>query len=172
MRKLLFIVLLLFVELSFSQHVNISKKQLLNLFKETIVQTKKGIIQVDSNPWFTENTDNLYFKNDTIVLKNARSFKREYCKIVNWNFYKKNAFIIGYADYCNEPPTQKVTKPEDWAILKFNDSKKDLVIELYNQNKIIDKFRVLYIKKSESKYDENEYEYVLILLRLKSWASH
>lgn len=168
MRKLLFIVLLLFVELCFSQNASISKNQVLSLFKRTIVQTKKGIIQVNSNPWFADNTDNLYFKNDTIILKNARSFKREYCKIVIWNFYKKNAFVIGYADYCNEPPTREVTKQENWIKKRIEESQRDLVIELYNQNILIDKFKVLSIEENESNCDENEYEYVLKILRLKS----
>ena len=166
MKNNLLFVLLLLIQFSYCQETKISKTPLLAAFKETIVQTKKGKIETDSNPWFTENTNEIYFRNDTIVLKNARSFKRDYCKIINWNFYKKNAFVIGDADYCNEPPTRKVTKPKDWINLKINSIKNNLIMELFNENKLIEKFKVISLEKKDSEYEKNEFDYVLKLVRL------
>lgn len=157
---------MLIVHFSYSQETKISKNELLKAFKETIVQTKKGKIETDSNPWFTENTNEIYYKNDTIVLKNAKSFKRDYCKIINWNFYKKNAFVIGDADYCNEPPTRKVTKPKDWVNLKVHYVENNLIMELFNENKMIDKFKVILLEKKESEYEKNDFDYILKIIRL------
>ncbi|MDP2161458.1 MAG: hypothetical protein Q8K02_13315 [Flavobacterium sp.] len=166
MKNNLLFALMLIVHFSYSQETKISKNELLKAFKETIVQTKKGKIETDSNPWFTENTNEIYYKNDTIVLKNAKSFKRDYCKIINWNFYKKNAFVIGDADYCNEPPTRKVTKPKDWVNLKVHYVENNLIMELFNENKMIDKFKVILLEKKESEYEKNDFDYILKIIRL------
>lgn len=166
MKNNLLFILILFFQFSYSQETKISKTNLLKSFKETIVQTEKGKIQTDSNPWFTENTNEIYFNNDTIVLKNARSFKRDYCKIINWNFYKKEAFIIGDANYCNEPPIQRATKQTDWINLNVYNVKNDLIIELFNGNKIIDKFKVISLEKKKSEYKKKEFDYILKIVRL------
>ena len=162
----LLFILIFITQFSYSQETKVTKEELLNTFKETIVQNKKGIIETDSNPWFTDNTNDIYFKNDTIVLKNAKSFKRDYCKIINWNFYKNNAFIIGEADYCNEPPTRKVTKPKDYIDLNIYNSGNDLVIELLNKNKLIEKFKVISLQKKESEYEKSKFDFIIKLMRI------
>lgn len=162
----LLFILIFITQFSYSQETKVTKEELLNTFKETIVQNKKGIIETDSNPWFTDNTNDIYFKNDTIVLKNAKSFKRDYCKIINWNFYKNNAFIIGEADYCNEPPTRKVTKPKDYIDLNIYNLGNDLTIELLNQNKLIEKFKVISLQKKESEYEKSKFDFIIKLMRI------
>ena len=147
MKKITLLVLILIIQFSYSQKTKISKAELLKAFKETIVQKEKGIIHTNSNPWFTDNTNENYFKKDTITLKNAKSYKRDYCKIINWNFYKKAAFSIENADYCNEPPSQKVTTENDWINLNVEKVENYLIIELFNQNKLIDKFKILSLEK-------------------------
>lgn len=166
MKKITLLVLILIIQFSYSQETKISKAELLKAFKETIVQKEKGIIHTNSNPWFTDNTNENYFKKDTITLKNAKSYKRDYCKIMNWNFYKKDAFSIGNADYCNEPPSQKVTTENDWINLNVEKVENYLIIELFNQNKLIDKFKILSLEKKESEYEKGKMDYILKLKRL------
>jgi hypothetical protein len=158
---------LIALQFSYSQNIKTSKAELLKIFKKTIVRDSNGIIHVDSNPWFTDNSNDNYKKSDTIFLKNAKSFKRNYCKIINWNFYKKDAFIIGDADYCSEPPTQTATKPKDWIELKIFNSEKDLILELYNQSKLIDKFKVISLKQEQSEYSKDQINSTLKLSRIK-----
>ncbi|MHC0440497.1 hypothetical protein [Flavobacterium sp. 3-210] len=165
MKYFLVFFLLLMYYSGHSQKKNVSKNELLQAFKQTIVQTRKTI-DTDSNPWFTDNTNGNYYKNDTISFKNAKSFKRNYCKIINWTFYKKDAFVIGDADYCNEPLTRKVTKPENWINLRCYNSGDDLIIELYTANKLLEKFKVISLQKNQSEYNKNEEDYFLKLVRL------
>ena len=166
MKKITLLVLILIIQFSYSQETKISKAELLKAFNETIVQKEKGIIHTNSNPWFTDNTNENYFKKDTITLKNAKSYKRGYCKIINWNFYKKDAFSIGNADYCNEPPSQKITTENDWIKLNVEKEENYLIIELFNQNKLIDKFKILSLEKKESEYEKGKMDYILKLKRL------
>nr|WP_294780720.1 hypothetical protein [uncultured Flavobacterium sp.] len=150
----------------YCQKTTVFRDELLKTFKKTIDQNRKTI-NTNSNPWFTDNTNGNYYKNDTIILKNGKSYNRDYCKIINWTFYKKDAFIIGYADYCGEPPTQKVIKPENWINLKLYNSADDLVLELYNMNKLLEKFKVISLQRNQSEYNKNEVDYFLKLVRLK-----
>ncbi|WEK68908.1 MAG: hypothetical protein P0Y62_13760 [Candidatus Chryseobacterium colombiense] len=151
----------------FSQKIKIlSKKQILKVFKSTVVQNTKGNISTDSNPWFTDNSEDKYFKDKIIEFKNARSFQRDYCKIINWNFYKKDAFVIGDADYCNEPPMQKVTKPENFISLKLIQNNSGVVLLLFNEDKLIDQFLIISLEKIKSVYDENESDLIMKLKRL------
>lgn len=166
MKVFLILFLTFIVQFSYSQETKVSKTELINSFKETIAQTKKGIIQTDSNPWFADNTNDNYFKKDTIVLINARSFKREYCKIINWNFYKETAFTIGHADYCNEPPTQKVNTLKDWIELKVYDFNGNLSIELFNQDKLVEKFKIISFEIKQSLYEKTEFDYILKIVRM------
>ena len=166
MKKKILFILIFLIQYSYSQNIKISKTELFKIFNETIIQKEEGKIETNSNPWFADNTNENYFKNDTVTLKNANSFKRNYCKIINWNFYKKDAFTIGNADYCNEPPSQKVTTENDWIKLNIVEAEKYLTVELYNQNKIIDKFKVLSLEKKESEYGKGKMVYILKLKRL------
>ena len=166
MKTFLIFLLASIVQFSYSQETKVSRNELINSFKKTIIQIKKGIIQTDSNPWFADNTNDNYFKKDTIVLINARSFKREFCKVINWNFYKETAFTIGYADYCSEPPTQKVNMLKDWIELKVYDFKGNLLIELFNQDKLVEKFKIISFEKKQSLYDKAEFEYILRIVRM------
>lgn len=150
----------------FCQHTDITKESLLNAFANTITKSQDGKIDLDRNPWFTDNTNLRYFKNDTITFFNARSFKKDYCKIINWRFYEKNKFVIGDENSCDEPPTQKVATAESWIELNLIENKDKIIIEIVNQNKVIEKFKVLELSKVESIYNKGEFDLSLKLVRL------
>src|SRR5690554_4342089 len=87
----------------YSQNESVTKSTLLKAFKKSIEQ-KKGSIRTLSNPWHTDNTDSTYYKQGTISLRNGKSYKGNYCYVINWTFYEKDKFVLADADYCNEPP--------------------------------------------------------------------
>lgn len=149
-----------------SQQLKISKRSVLSVFERTIVQEKRGVIQTDSNSWYTDNTSNKYFENDTIIFRNAKTFKRNFCKTVNWNFYENNKFVAGYSNYCDEPPTKAVTQDKDWIELKIVYRNDAVLLNLYNRNKIVEKFKIVALEKIKSVYDENEDDLVLVLVRI------
>ena len=165
--KLILIFLLNFSFFSYAQNIKLNKENILKIFKSTIKQSKKNVIDTSSNPWFTDNTENKYYTSEFIELKHARSFKRDYCKIINWNFYKKDAFILGDANYCSEPPSQKVTKPENYIEIKINKEKENVILQLYNQKKLTEQFKIIELQKIESKYEKGEFELTLKLQRIK-----
>lgn len=147
MRKILTYTLIFTSLICYSQ--NIQKNVLLDVFEKSIVQNIKGKISTKSNPWFTNNTDSLYFKNDTIVFTNANSYRRDYCKVINWSFNEKDKFVLSDANYCNEPPLTRVNTSKDWFEVKFEEENN--ILKLYNDNNLITQFKVLEIITNESK---------------------
>lgn len=164
--KTLLISFLTFSSFLFSQKITLSKNQIQKIFKSTIKQNARSAISVGSNAWFTDNTNNKYFDEKIIEFKNGRSFKRDYCKIINWTFYKKDSFVIGDANYCSEPPVQKVTKPENYINLKFEKKKAELFLYLFNNNKLIDKFLIISLEKVKSQYNKSEFDLIIKLERV------
>jgi hypothetical protein len=157
MKAILTYTLIFACFICYSQNINIEKNVLFDVFEKTIVQNSKNIISTASNPWFTNNTDSIYFKSDTVVFINANSYRREYCKVINWNFYDRNKFVLSDADYCNEPPLVKVNTTKDWFEVKFEEEGN--ILKLYNDKNLISEFEVLEISLDES-------QSILKLLRL------
>ncbi len=145
----------------FSQNSPVTKKQLFKAFKQSIEQKDSKSIYTDSNPWLANNIDSLYYKADTIVFINAKSFKRDYCRVINWSFYKKDRFILSDANSCKEPPTARVNQPTDWFSIKIIESDTGLFFDIYNFNAFIDRFQVISLLVSDQ-------ESVLKIKRIKS----
>ena len=161
MNKLIFSFFILFHFCLYSQNGPISKRQLLKAFKKSIEQKDRKWINTDSNPWVTNNADSLFYKSDTIVFTNAKNLKREYCRVINWSFYKKNEFVLSDSNSCREPSRARVNQPGDWFRIEIFESDRGLFFDIYNFETLIDRFKVIsfYFKNQES---------VLKLTRLKS----
>jgi hypothetical protein len=159
-------LLLVFSNFLFSQKITLSNNQILKIFKSTIEQDDRSKISVGSNAWFTENTNGKYLNDKIIELRNARSFKQDYCKIIYWTFYRKDSFIISDADHCNEPPLQKVTKSENYINLDIREENFETFLLLFNKEKLVDKFLIISLEKIKSVYDENESDLIMKLKRL------
>jgi hypothetical protein len=128
---------------SIAQKNYTSKSLLSKTFKNSVDQIDNKRVSTYSNPWISNNMDSIYYKKDTIIFKNEKSYNRDFCKTINWSFYKKNAFVLSDADFCNEPPTMKVVKDENWFTVKIIEDQNVLYLKLYNRNKLIEKFKVL-----------------------------
>ncbi len=166
--KKIFIFIILTSNFAFSQvseKVKISEKNILKIFKSTIQQDKGNKIKITSNPWFTDQ--NTYLKTDTIIFTNSNNFNRDYCRVINWTFYKKNKFIRSFGNYCDEPPTEKVTNKNDHFDLKIIENQQKTILELSNQGKVIEKFEIISLEKTQSLSYKNEIKYKLTLKREK-----
>jgi len=170
--KIVKLIFILVVTLNFnnafsqvSENIKIDKKSILKIFKSTVEQENKNKIKITSNPWFSD--ENKYLKSDTIKFTNANSYNRNYCRVINWTFYTKNKFIRSFGNYCEEPPTEKVTNKNDYFDLKVNEFKEKTFIQLYNQNKLIENFEILSLEKTQSLSYKNEIKYILTLKRIK-----
>ena len=71
----------------------ITKKELLLVFKETLTKSRNFVPET-TNKWIFDNSKNDYFKKDTIILNSARIYNIEYCKVINWSFYAENKYFV------------------------------------------------------------------------------
>ena len=148
-----------------AQTIEITKKNLFKVFKKTIDLQNKRKITTVSNPWILDNSNDDFVKLDTIVFTNGT--RNKYCKDVNWIFYRKNKFIRTYGNHCKEPPTYTVTKITDYFELKVIEINMKKYLELYNQEKLTEKFEIISLEKTLSLSYKNLTEYTLKLKREK-----
>ena len=166
MKIKLITIILIFTSLSsFGQSV--SKSELKKMLKETLAKSRNNVSEA-TNSWFYDNTKNDYEKRDTLTFNTARSFKRDYCKIINWTFYEWNKFRLEFADYCNEPPTKLASKNEDYCEFIIIKSDKNIFVSLKNINGIQEKFKIFELKKNEPISSGNDqFDYTIKLIRIK-----
>ncbi|RXK62762.1 hypothetical protein ESA94_07125 [Lacibacter luteus] len=148
--RLFILVAFLFAgHISEGQTIVPTKKQLLKLFKSSIRQDLKSKITTNSNPWVICNDDSSYYKADTIRLfPNSNDYPDCKCSCyIDWTFYKKDAFILT-REYINEPRRISVTKSGDWYVVKLSLDGESLILETFNQNILIDRFKVVDINHS------------------------
>ncbi|TDX87046.1 hypothetical protein [Epilithonimonas xixisoli] len=166
--KTIFILsLILFSNFIYAQKIEITEKNLFKIFKKTIEQENKNQIKTVSNPWIADNSNDVFSKSDTIIFTNGKN--NHYCKDVNWTFYRKNKFIRNYGDFCSEPTSYTVTKIQDYFEIKINEMDTRKYFELYNQGKLIDKFEIISLEKSQSLSYKNLIEYTLKLRRIRDF---
>ena len=150
-RGILILSIILVGQVCFGQDSTVTAKDVLKLFESSIRQSSKSKIDPDSNPWLICNSDSSFFKSDTILLiqnnPNQNYARKKCCAFIGWTFYKGNRFVQLDIDYCNEPPTRRVTKKDDFYSIKVVKIDTKTIIETYRNDKSIDSFIVLGYKK-------------------------
>ena len=168
-KKTLIFIALIISNFAFSQvseKINISKNNILRVFKKTIDQEKKYRIKITSNPWSTETEK--YIKSDTIIFVNpSNKINVNYCDLTNWTFYQKTKFVRSFGYYCKEPATEKVTNKNDYFDVKIIEDQQKSYLEIYNQGQRVEKFEIISLEKNQSLSYKNEIKYKLTLLREK-----
>ena len=169
-RGFLILIPLFIGQISFGQDSHIKAKKVLEIFKSSIIQSSKSKIEADSNPWLSNNSDSSFFKSDTVFLiqnnPNQNYARKKSCAFIGWTFYKKNRFIQLDIDYCNEPPTRRVTTTNDFYSMTITEEYNNTIIKTYRKDKLIDSFRVLGYKIFNDSF-ANEDVSILTLLRKK-----
>jgi len=131
------------------QKPELTKRNLLKVLKSSIRQNSKSKIQTNSNPWTICNKDSSYYKSDTLhlYLSNNSQYRNHSscCDFIDWTFYKKDAFILTKTQICKEPPTTSSSKADDWYKLKILKENGILLLIIFNQNRLITKFKVINI---------------------------
>jgi len=149
LRTFIILLLFFFAHNSWGQTSLPTKKQLLKVFKASIRQDSKLKISTNSNPWIICNDDSSYYKSDTLKLF-SHSNNYPDCKcfcFIDWTFYKKDAFVMS-REYIDEPRRVSVSKADDWYTIKLLQKNEDLLLETYNQDKLIERFEVITIDKA------------------------
>jgi hypothetical protein len=147
---------------------SVSKDKLESVLKETLKKSRNAVLTA-TNEWRFDNTKDNYFKNDTIVLNAARSYRMDYCKAVFWSFYENEKFVLEKIPYCNEPPIMLRPQKEDSIKTKIKEIKNKVLLVLYNVNGIFETFEVLRLRKNEplSNEDDNQFDYTMTLVRIR-----
>lgn len=146
-----------------------SKDELKSVLKETLAKSRNAV-STATNKWRYDNSKDDYFQRDTIVLSTARTYRMDFCKVMNWSFYKDDKFVLENAQYCNEPPTKLISKREDSIKIKIKEYRNRTFLELQNINGVFEKYEIIDLKKNKPLSDEGDYQfdYTLILLRISN----
>ncbi|WP_108803798.1 hypothetical protein [Aquimarina sp. Aq107] len=143
-----------------------TQKEILSVFKETLVKSR-NLVPEATNSWFFDNSNNDYFKKDTIVLNSARCYVMDYCNSISWSFYKNEKFILEKTDNCNEPPTKVASKDEDFMDIKVKEQDNMTYLCLYNINGLFETYEVLSLKTNDTSDEECSFDFTLKLLRIR-----
>ncbi len=164
MREVTLISFILFLTyFSSGQSFPPTKKELIKAFKKSIEQNERHVFHSDSNPWIHDNKDSSYFKSDTLkfVNFNHKFPKQRVCSPVNWTFYKKDRFVLSSGNLCNEPTFMHVIEAKDWFLTKIIETRTELILEIFNSHKLVERFSVVSLKEHE------DLTKTLTLVRLK-----
>ena len=151
--KIIYIVFLFPICL-FAQ-IKPTKSTLQIIIKNSVVEMKKGKLSLPSDKsWEFNNIDSLYFKKDTLnafVYKEGTKHK-SLCEVVDWTFYRKNAFVFGQGSNCKEPTTRKVTRnPKDYYEIAIYNVVNETMIDILRSDKmIVESFIVVEVSETEN----------------------
>ena len=145
-KKSILILLIFTVQNLNGQTSLVTKERLLQIFKASIKQDSKLKIQTNSNPWIICNDDDFYYKSDTLRFSH---YSNDYpdCKClcyIDWTFYKSDAFVVTKESIA-EPRRVSVAKADNWYVIKTFKRGQDLILETYNQSRLVDQFKVISI---------------------------
>lgn len=165
MKIKLIIILILGSTSIFGQ--SISKNELKIMLKETLAKSQNYVYNA-TNSWYYDNSANDYGTKDTLIFNTARSYKRDYCEIINWTFYKWNNFILEVADYCNEPPTKLAFKSKDYYELLIEETTNRTIVLTKNINGIHEKFEIIeLIENIPIEKGNEQFDYTIKLKRIE-----
>jgi hypothetical protein len=164
--NLAILILITFVSSGFSQN-EINKAAIKSVFEETLRKSRNAV-ETATNEWRYNNSNEDYFVSDTLMLNSARSYRKSYCKEINWSFYEVNKCLINTIPECTEPPTRLVSKEEDYMTIHVTQEDNSTLIYLNNMEGTMDRFEVLELIKNKPVYNEvSAFDYTLKLLRLE-----
>ncbi|MGN7809964.1 MULTISPECIES: hypothetical protein [Flavobacterium] len=162
--SLIYIVLLIPI-CSFAQ-VRPEKSEVQKIIRNSKVEMKKGKFSLPSDKsWKFNNADSLYFKQDTLNAFVYKSSKhKNFCQLIDWTFYRNNAFILGQESSCDEPSTRKVLKhPSDYFTLAVYSVKNETMIDILRYDKmIVESFIVIGIEEN------NDYSNIKLIRRFNA----
>ncbi len=84
--------------------------------------------------------------------------KSNICSSINWSFYKKNEFVLTFAEMCKEPT--QISANNKFYYIDVTNSKQDIILDVIYKNQIEDTFVV----KTLVDYDD---KIVLVLKRIR-----
>ncbi|TPN87103.1 hypothetical protein [Aquimarina algicola] len=144
----------------------ITSKEMQFVFKETLAKSLNFVPEA-TNIWSFDNSNNDYFKKDTIILNSARCGFGYNCHRIQWSFYENERFILEKIVECDEPPTKVASKEEDFMDLKIKEQDGMTYLCLHNNNGIFETFEVLSLKANNTTDEECTFNYTLKLLRIR-----
>ena len=121
----------------------------------------------DHTKWTICNQDSSFFKSDTLRLYDNINYfyqKSDCCKLMQWNFYKKDAFICSTLQVCKEPPTGSVLTENDYFKIRTLSDKRGLYLFAINRKAPSYFFKVIDLQ--EIGLADNRKSRVIVLKRI------
>jgi hypothetical protein len=167
MKQRLIIIFVLFYQFNLTAQSEINKSNLDAIFIETLEKSRNAV-KTASNEWRYDNSNDDYFIKDTITLNTARSYRKNYCKEINWSFYREKDFVINRITECTEPPTKLISKKKDTISLSIEELDNRVLFDLYNFEGRIERFEVIELTKNQPIFNEaNQFDYTVKLVRVE-----
>lgn len=144
------------VNVSWCQNSVLTKHQMAKIF----------VSDDDHKEWIICNQDSSFFKSDTLRLYSTINYfyqKSNCCKLIKWDFYKKNAFTRSSLQVCTEPPTGSVLTENDYFKIKLPSDKSSLYLVVVNRTHQ-NFFKVIDVR--EERLANNQKSKVIVLKRL------
>lgn len=168
MRLTFILFLTIFFSISSIAQTQITEIEFKSILVETLKKSR-NIVPNAQNNWRYDNTKDDYFNNDTIILNSARTYRSDYCKEVRWSFYENEKFVLENTLEFTEPPTMLKPQKEDYIDLEYFEKNNKLYLILKYDNRTLDKFEVLELRRNTPiKEEESAFDYTLILKRIKN----
>jgi hypothetical protein len=142
MRLLILLIFSLTTEAVWCQNNVPTKHQMAKVFKPDEEKTE----------WLICNQDSSFFKSDTLRLYSSINYfyqKSDCCKLVEWNFYKANAFTRSSLQVCTEPPIGSVLTENDYFKIKISSNKSGLYLFVVDRKDSSDSFKIIDIQEIE-----------------------
>jgi hypothetical protein len=156
---LLLLVFSFMANLCWCQNNVLSKHQMTKIFRP----------DDDHTEWTICNQDSSFFKADTLRLYDNINYfyqKSDCCRLVQWDFYRKNAFRRPILQICTEPASGSVLTENDYFKIKFLSDKSGLYLFVLNRKYPPDFFKVIGLQ--EVGLANNNKSRVILLKRLMS----
>jgi len=131
---------------------DISRKNL-----KKLLNVKRGY---DSKVWTICNSNTT----DSIKLYSNMNYfyqSKSCCEFIQWNFYNKNNMREEQIQVCDEPSTGKTITKNDYYSIKIEKEDDNLYLDKYQNNKLVNRYRVLSITKEKlPKQPDIEYQII------------
>ena len=137
------------------------------VFAETL-RKSRDVVDDAPNSWRYDDSNNDYFRKDTLVLNSARSYRTNYCNGVEWSFYKEDRFVVLFTRLSNEPSLRLATKKEDFFKMVIFQKNDGCYFKLYNRRRLKETFKLLGLRRNPPlSLGESVFDYTMVLVRQK-----
>ena len=110
------------------------------------------------------NTDSTYATSDTVILYNDMYYylTTHCCYVTNWTFSNSTTFSLSETKVCQEPPPSSISFDNIGLKIRFYKKDENLIMSIYKNGKLKDKFILLSLENCEMKRGKQGYKLTML----------